>query len=65
MPYAIEYESKVTGKTQTGPKLMKTIERPLKSVKRCPMTKAEAEDFCDRVNSDPTFSNAYHVVVKI
>lgn len=63
MPYAIEYESKITGNTKVGPVLRKRIEKPLIPVTFKNMTKKEAEEYCEEVNSDPTFSNAVHTVV--
>ena len=65
MPYAIEFESKVTGETDVGPALIIKIEKPLKPVKERYMTKKEAEEFCDMVNDDSTYNNADHRVVKI
>lgn len=65
MPYAIKYTSILTEKTNTGPILMKKIEKPLVPVIFKNMTKEEAEEFCDRIDNDPTYSNAHHVVVKV
>jgi len=63
MPYAIEYTSFETGKTETGPILKKRIEKPLTPVIFKNMTKKEAEEYCEEVNDNPTFSNAVHTVV--
>ena len=65
MPYAIEYESEITGNVDVGPVLRKKIEKCLFPVKFKNMTKAEAEEFCENVNLDSTYENAFHRVVEV
>ena len=65
MPYALEFESDVTRNTRLGPILKKRIEKPLIPVIVKNMTKTEAEELCEEVNSDPTYRNAFHTVVEV
>ncbi len=65
MPYAIEYQSKITDEIRTGPALRKRVEKKLVPVTFKYMTKKEAEEYCEDVNDDPTFKNAEHMVVRV